>query len=119
MFDLVSGASIKLAWPLLHGRASLPLVAMADPWLIAICATGAGALWVFRRRAFTVATMVVAAIATFLTLKGVLMAIAVPQWRDGHERRHHRPSCRGSVVELTDGVGRSSIARRMRFASGA
>ena len=81
VFDLVSGASIKLAWPLLHGRASLPLVAMADPWLIAICATGAGALWIFRRRAFTVATMVVAAIATFLTLKGVLMAIAVPQWR--------------------------------------
>ena len=81
VFDLVSGASIKLAWPLLHGRASLPLVAMADPWLIAICATGAGALWIFRRRAFTVATMVVAAIATFLTLKGVLMAIAMPQWR--------------------------------------
>jgi membrane-bound metal-dependent hydrolase YbcI (DUF457 family) len=81
VFDLVSGAGIKLAWPFLHGRASLPLVAMADPWLIAICATGAGAFWIFRRRAFTVATMVVAAIATFLTLKGVLMAIAVPQWR--------------------------------------
>ena len=80
-FDLISGASIKLGWPLLPGRASLPLVAMADPWLIAICATGAGASWVLRRRAFAVAATVLAAIATFLTLKGVLMAASVPQWR--------------------------------------
>jgi membrane-bound metal-dependent hydrolase YbcI (DUF457 family) len=80
-FDLVSGASIKLGWPLLPGRARLPLVAMADPWLIAICAIGAGALWMLHRRAFTVAATTLAAIATFLTLKGVLLAAAVPQWR--------------------------------------
>lgn len=36
LFDLVSGASIKIGWPLLQGRLSIPLVAMADPWLIAI-----------------------------------------------------------------------------------
>jgi len=80
-FDLVSGASIRLGWPVLPGRASLPLVAMADPWLIAICAAGAGALWVPRRRAYTVAATMLAAIATFLTLKGVLMAAIVPKWR--------------------------------------
>lgn len=81
VFDLVSGASIRLGWPFLQGRARLPLVAMADPWLIAICALGAGALWALRRPAFTVATAVVAATGAFLTLKGLLMAAAVLQWR--------------------------------------
>ena len=80
-FDIVSGANIRLGWPFLRGRASLPLVAMADPWLIAICAAGALGLWVLRRRAFIVATTVIAAITTFLTVKGVLMVVAVPQWR--------------------------------------
>jgi membrane-bound metal-dependent hydrolase YbcI (DUF457 family) len=80
-FDIVSGASIKLGWPFLHDRASLPLVAMADPWLITICAMGALGLWMLRRRAFVVATTVVVAIAAFLMIKGVLMAMAVPHWR--------------------------------------
>jgi membrane-bound metal-dependent hydrolase YbcI (DUF457 family) len=57
-FDIVSGASIRLAWPFLQRRVSLPLVAMADPWLIAICAAGALGLWALRRRAFIVATTV-------------------------------------------------------------
>jgi membrane-bound metal-dependent hydrolase YbcI (DUF457 family) len=82
MFDLVSGASIKVGWPLVQGRLSLPLVAMADPWLIAICIVGATGLWVLRRRMFTAAATVVATIAMFLALKGVLMAIAMPQWAD-------------------------------------
>ena len=55
MFDIVSGASIRIGWPFLQRRVSLPLVAMADPWLIAICATGALGLWVLRRRTFAVA----------------------------------------------------------------
>lgn len=80
-FDIVSGAHIRLAWPVFESRASLPLVAMADPWLIAICAIGALGLWTFRRRAFVVATVVIGTIAAFLTLKGLLMAVAVSQWR--------------------------------------
>ena len=80
-FDVVSGAHIRLAWPLFEHRTSLPLVAMADPWLIAICAIGALGLWASRRRAFIVATVVIGTIAAFLTVKGALMALAVPQWR--------------------------------------
>lgn len=80
-FDIVSGAHIRLAWPVFETRASLPLVAMADAWLIAICAIGALALWRFRRHSFVVATVVIGALAAFLTLKGVLMALAVSQWR--------------------------------------
>jgi membrane-bound metal-dependent hydrolase YbcI (DUF457 family) len=82
IFDLVSGASIKMGWPFAQGRLSVPLVAMADPWLITICIIGAAGLWMIRRRRSTVAAAVVAAIAVFLALKGALMAMAVPQWAD-------------------------------------
>jgi membrane-bound metal-dependent hydrolase YbcI (DUF457 family) len=81
LFDLVSGATIRIGWPVFQGRLRIPLVAMADPWLIAICATGAAGLWVLRRHTVAVARTVVAAIAVFLALKATLMAIAVPQWR--------------------------------------
>ena len=80
-FDLVSGASMALGWPLVPGRASLPLVAMADPWIIAICAAAAVAFWVLRRRVFELAVTTLAAISIFLALKCVLMAAAVPRWR--------------------------------------
>ncbi len=80
VFDLVSGASIKVAWPLLDKHLSIPLVAMADPWLIAICAAGGIGLWVLRRRTFATAGAVVAAISMFLALKAAMMAIALPQW---------------------------------------
>ena len=80
-FDLVSGAHIRLGWPIVETRASLPLVAMADPWLIAMCAIGAIGLRIFRRHQVVVATVVIGTIAAFLILKGVLMATAVPRWR--------------------------------------
>src|SRR3954469_9103090 len=43
--DVVSGARIRLAWPWAQRRIALPLVAMADPWLLAICVAGAISLW--------------------------------------------------------------------------
>lgn len=80
IFDLVSGASIKIGWPLVQGRLSIPLVAMADPWLVAICTAGAVGLWVWRRRTPAVAGAVVTVIAAFLSVKGAVMAVTVPQW---------------------------------------
>ena len=80
IFDLVSGASIRIGWPVLQGRVGVPLVAMADPWLIAICAAGAVALWTLRRRTAMVAGAVLSTIAAFLALKGAMMAFAVPDW---------------------------------------
>ena len=79
-FDAVSGANIKVGWPFFEDRVGIPLVAMADPWLIAICAAGAGALWGFRRRTAAIAVSVIAAIAVFLALKATAMAFAIPQW---------------------------------------
>lgn len=115
VFDLVSGANIRLGWPFLHGRASLPLVAMADPWLIAICATGALGFWILRRRAFIVATTVVAAIAAFLTVKGVLMALAVPQWRAATTADtivHHAVEASWSSLTEWDVSDRTPLALR-------
>ncbi len=79
-FDLVSGASLKPGWPLFHGRLGIPLVAMADPWLVGICVAGAIALWVGRRKMAGIAVGVLLTIGVFLVLKGALMAAAVPHW---------------------------------------
>jgi hypothetical protein len=124
-FDLVSGASIKLGWPLLPGRARLPLVAMADPWLIAICAIGAGALWMLRRRAFTVAATMLAAIATVLALKGLLLAATVPQWRAATSAdaivHHEVEASWGSLTDwdVSDRTARASkVARRCPWCAG-
>src|SRR5713226_85065 len=49
ILDLVCGGRIRLGWPLVQDRVTVPLVAMADPWFIAICVVGLLALWPGRR----------------------------------------------------------------------
>ena len=67
--DAVSGARIRLAWPFADPRVGLPLVAMADPWLVAIFVTGLLALWPGRQRLRTVAAVVLGTAIAFLCLK--------------------------------------------------
>jgi membrane-bound metal-dependent hydrolase YbcI (DUF457 family) len=69
--DLVSGARIRIGWPLVQQRVSLPLVAMADPWLIGICVAALLALWPGRRQLRTVARVMLVAATVFLAFKGV------------------------------------------------
>jgi membrane-bound metal-dependent hydrolase YbcI (DUF457 family) len=38
--DLVSGARVRPGWPVIDAVASIPLVAMADPWLLLLCLAG-------------------------------------------------------------------------------
>src|SRR5438105_11827560 len=45
VLDVVSGARIRVGWPIVSPVVTLPLVAMADPWLIGICIAGLLALW--------------------------------------------------------------------------
>jgi hypothetical protein len=71
--DLISGARIRVGWPLVQQRVSLPLVAMADPWLIGICAAGLIALWPGHRRLRNVARAILVAATVFLAIKGVLL----------------------------------------------
>jgi membrane-bound metal-dependent hydrolase YbcI (DUF457 family) len=75
--DLASGARIAIWWPLWHRRLSLPLVAMADPWLIGICVAGVAALWPGRAPARTVARVVLSTMMLFLVFKAVMFALAI------------------------------------------
>jgi membrane-bound metal-dependent hydrolase YbcI (DUF457 family) len=68
--DLVSGARIRIGWPLIDQRVSLPFVSMADPWLIGICVAGLLALWPGGRHLRTVARAVLVAATVFLAFKG-------------------------------------------------
>ena len=76
--DLVSGARIAIGWPLVNRRVSLPLVAMADPWLIGICIAGLLALWAGPRRHMrTAARFVVVTMTLFLGFKAAMLALAM------------------------------------------
>lgn len=75
--DAVSGARIRLAWPFADPRVGVPLVAMADPWLVAIFVAGLLALWPARRRLRRIAAVVLGTATAFLCLKGALLDRAV------------------------------------------
>jgi membrane-bound metal-dependent hydrolase YbcI (DUF457 family) len=79
-FDVCSGAIVRPGWPLFQERLSVPLVAMADPWVVGICVTGAVAVWLGRHSMAATAAGVLVTMGTFLALKFALMASALPQW---------------------------------------
>jgi membrane-bound metal-dependent hydrolase YbcI (DUF457 family) len=116
LLDLLSGARIAIAWPLFNRRVSVPLVAMADPWLIAICLAWLAMLWPARiplRRASRIA---VATAAIFVCAKAALLGVAI----DRSGVSPHEPSAFearwGSLTtwyvfeRLTDRVRASTIA---------
>jgi len=80
--DVLSGARIRLAWPFVDTRVSVPLMAMADPWFIAICVGGVfawrGPAWWGRTwgRSRSVASAVLLVAVGFLCLKATLLALA-------------------------------------------
>ena len=49
VFDIYSGATIRLLWPFTSHAFSMPVVAMADPLAIGVLVVGAMALWVWPR----------------------------------------------------------------------
>jgi membrane-bound metal-dependent hydrolase YbcI (DUF457 family) len=71
--DIVSGARLQPAWPIWKKTVSLPLVAMADPWTIAVILAGAGVMWIQRRQLERGARLAIAALAIFLMVKAVLL----------------------------------------------
>jgi membrane-bound metal-dependent hydrolase YbcI (DUF457 family) len=75
--DVLSGAQIRLAWPVSDWRASVPLVAMADPYIIGICALAACALLVARRRRRFAASVALAGLLLFFAAKAALMVGAL------------------------------------------
>jgi len=77
ILDLACGGRIRLGWPLLLDRVTMPLVAMADPWLIAICVAGLLALWPGRRPLRLVSRTIVGSAIVLLAMKGALLARAL------------------------------------------
>jgi membrane-bound metal-dependent hydrolase YbcI (DUF457 family) len=74
LLDVVSGARVAPAWPLVSTRASLPLVAMAEAWLASFFALAAIALWRVRAPRHRTAGAVLLLLVVLLGLKGLLYA---------------------------------------------
>jgi membrane-bound metal-dependent hydrolase YbcI (DUF457 family) len=92
--DVLSSARIRVFWPALDQQISVPLVAMADPWLASLLAATLAALLLparVRRRAVA-ALLVVAAL--FLGAKAVLARDAVRQYVEGGQ-----PAADAYVIE--------------------
>jgi membrane-bound metal-dependent hydrolase YbcI (DUF457 family) len=79
--DLLSSARLRVLWPVFDRQISVPLVAMADPWLAAILILGAGLLVFARRNQRRVAGLVIAVSMAFLLLKWVMAARAIDAYR--------------------------------------
>ena len=75
--DVASGAPIRLLWPIALRRASLPLVAMADPWIIGICVIGVLACWPGGITMRTAARSVLGVAISFFCVKAILLERAV------------------------------------------
>ena len=86
--DLLCGGRLHVGWPLLDAQVSVPLVAMADPWLVAIFSSGALALWMGRRYPRSAALWTIATAALFLAVKGIGLEHALAVWTDGPGIEH-------------------------------
>ena len=75
--DLASGARIAVGWPLFDRRVAVPLVAMADPWLIGICIAGLLAVWPGRVQIRAAARLALIAVSLFLAFKAATYALAI------------------------------------------
>lgn len=88
VLDMLSSARVRPAWPLVDTVVSLPMVAMADPWLVTLCVAGPAALWCSpapRKR--PAAAAVAAAIAGFLVIKAGLGLLAFSAYLNTIDQR--------------------------------
>ena len=75
--DVTSGARIRLGWPIVDLKVAVPLVAMADPWIIGICVVGLLVLWPGGMTMRAAARAVLGLAIGFLCLKGALLERAL------------------------------------------
>ena len=108
--DIVSGARLQPAWPLATQTVSVPLVAMADPWTIAIVLAGGCAMWMQRQQLERGARLAIAALGLFLMVKAVLLAATLSTIdRDIHD------ASTGDAVPGNTGTERVIEARWASF----
>jgi membrane-bound metal-dependent hydrolase YbcI (DUF457 family) len=77
VLDVVSGARIQIAWPFVSGRTQVPLVAMAEPWVVVLCVLGAALTAKRTTHARRAAFVVLVALALALTVKGAWLMQAL------------------------------------------
>jgi hypothetical protein len=82
LLDLLSSARLRPGWPFVDTVVSVPLVAMADPWLLALCASGAVGFWIWGHSPGRHAGIAVLAVmALFLLAKAALGTLAFSNYR--------------------------------------
>jgi membrane-bound metal-dependent hydrolase YbcI (DUF457 family) len=87
LLDLLSGARLRPLWPLVDTVASVPLVAMADPWLLVLSVAGAAAFWILgSSRGRRAGIAVLAVTAAFLMAKATLGILAFSDYQRASAR---------------------------------
>lgn len=81
LLDVISSARIRVFWPIDDRQVSVPLVAMADPWLAAILIAGTAFLLRTSARGRRVAGVVLALATAFLLLKAALAGRAFSSYQ--------------------------------------
>ena len=76
--DVLSGATIRLLWPVADTRFTAPVVAMADPWLAGILVIGFLTRWIPATDRTLAARLTLVAVATFF---GAKTALLVEAWK--------------------------------------
>jgi membrane-bound metal-dependent hydrolase YbcI (DUF457 family) len=84
LLDLLSSARLRPGWPIVDTVVSLPAVAMADPWLLALCAAGGLCFWLFNDA--RAARIVLAVTTIFLLAKAAAGTVAVSAYRVERDR---------------------------------
>jgi membrane-bound metal-dependent hydrolase YbcI (DUF457 family) len=81
LLDVLSGATIRLGWPLHGGRTAVGLVAMADPWLAVPVALALVIVFVTRWRIADVAPWTLTLLAAVLAGKAVSRQMAIQAYQ--------------------------------------
>jgi len=76
LLDLISSGRLRVLWPVHDRHFSVPLVAMADPWLASLLLAAAVALFMRRRRR-AIATVAILGMTAFLLMKAAFLARAI------------------------------------------
>jgi inner membrane protein len=85
LLDLLSGARLRPGWPAIDTVVSLPIVAMADPWLLAICVAGPVSLWVWRDNPGRTGRIALGATLAFLLVKSVVGVAAFTAYQSARD----------------------------------
>jgi membrane-bound metal-dependent hydrolase YbcI (DUF457 family) len=120
VLDLVSSARHRPGWPLIDTVVSLPAVAMADPWLLCLCA--AGAIVVIPKRSSPrwrrTAVISLGVTAGFLLIKASLGVSAFRGYTNARDTRAERVEARvieAAWASLTTWNVLDRTPRQLRF----